>query len=216
MKNKLLWILLAVFAISIGLYPLMYFAIDRSFGLLSSKDDELLNDLFWNAGFYTHIIFGGLSLLIGWSQFSSKLRGINIAFYRQIGKVYVLSALLSALAGIYIAFFATGGLISSLGFICLGCIWFIATFKGYVHIKNGKVGQHEKLMIYSYAACFAAITLRIWLPLLIILFNDFNTAYRIAAWLCWLPNLLIAFLIVNRMDKSKHSILTEDLREAHD
>lgn len=209
MKNKFLWIFFALFAITIGLYPAIYFLMDRRFGLLSSKDDELLSNLFWNAGFYTHIIFGGLSLLIGWTQFSSKLRNMYIGLHRRVGKVYVFSAMLSALAGIYIAFYATGGWISALGFICLGCIWFLTTFKAYKHIRNGRITQHEKLMIFSYAACFAAVTLRIWLPLLTIVFGDFNTAYRIVAWLCWVPNLLIAFLIVRRL-KSNHSSLSDD------
>ena len=197
--SRLLWILFAFFAIVIGLYPALYFLIDREFGLLSSKEDELLKNLIWNAGFYMHILLGGLSLLIGWTQFSPKLRNRNISMHRQIGKIYVLSALLSALAGSYVALFATGGWVSAVGFFCLACIWFLTTFKGYTHIKNGRIDQHEKWMIFSYAACFSAVTLRIWLPLLIISLGDFNTAYRIVAWLCWIPNLFVAILIVKRL-----------------
>ncbi len=52
------------------------------------------------------------------------------------------------------------------------------------------------MMIYSYAACFAAVTLRLWLPMLTALFHDFKTAYRIVAWLCWLPNLAVARYIL--------------------
>ena len=47
-------------------------------------------------------------------------------------------------------------------------------------------------MIYSYAACFAAATLRLWLPALTSLTNDFIPAYRMVAWLCWIPNLVFA------------------------
>jgi hypothetical protein len=53
-------------------------------------------------------------------------------------------------------------------------------------------------MVYSYAMCFAAVTLRIWLPLLLLIFGDFETSYRIVAWLCWLPNLLFAYIWVKR------------------
>jgi hypothetical protein len=55
------------------------------------------------------------------------------------------------------------------------------------------------MMIYSYAACFAAVTLRIWLPLLISITGDFFIAYPIVAWLCWVPNLIVANLIVKSM-----------------
>jgi len=49
-------------------------------------------------------------------------------------------------------------------------------------------------MIYSYAECFAAVTLRIWLPLLTLVLGEFLTAYRIVAWLCWVPNILFAYI----------------------
>ena len=53
-------------------------------------------------------------------------------------------------------------------------------------------------MIYSYAACFAAVTLRIWLPILLKIFGDFIIAYSIVAWLCWVPNIIVANLIVRK------------------
>jgi hypothetical protein len=55
------------------------------------------------------------------------------------------------------------------------------------------------MMIYSYAACFAAVTLRLWLPLLVIGFGDFIKAYTVVAWLCWVPNILVAYLIVRKL-----------------
>ncbi len=203
MLRKSLWVLFALLAISVGLYPAIYFLIDREFGLLNSKDDELLRNVAWNVAFYTHIILGGLSLLIGWSQFISGIRNTRLSLHRTIGKIYVVAALLSALAGIYIGFFATGGLIASAGFISLGCIWFTTTFIAYSSIKKGDLTRHEIMMIFSYAACFAAVTLRVWLPLLIMLFQDFTPAYRIVAWLCWVPNLLVAFFVVRRIQRTK-------------
>src|SRR5690606_7833263 len=108
--------------------------------------------------------------------------------------------LFSSIAGILIAFFATGGFVSSLGFFCLGMIWLYTTIMAYLSIKKGQVESHQKMMIYSYAVCFSAVTLRIWLPLLIITFGDFITAYMIVAWLCWVPNLLVAYLITRRLE----------------
>jgi uncharacterized membrane protein len=203
MTRKVLWILIIVLAIIIGIYPIIYFLIDRKFGLLGSKSDELLANIFWNIGFYTHIILGGLALLIGWMQFSSGLRTNNITLHKQIGKIYLIAVFSSSIAGIYIGFYATGGLISSLGFICLGIIWFCTTFKAYLYIKNKNIEQHKKLMVYSYAACFAAVTLRMWLPFLQVIFGDFETAYRIVAWLCWIPNIIVANIITRQFDTQK-------------
>jgi len=198
MGRKIIWILFAILAIVVGLYPGFYLFLDRRFGLLSTKSDALLADLCWNTAFYTHIALAGLALLIGWIQFSASFRARNLSLHRLVGKIYVGSALLSSIAGIYIGFFATGGFVSGLGFILLGIIWFYTTLMAYLNIREKKIAAHQKMMIYSYAACFAGAALRLWLPLLIYLTGDFIIAYKIVAWLCWVPNLVLANTIIRR------------------
>lgn len=127
MMKKGLWIILVVLAILVGLYPGLYFFIDRKFGLLQSKSAELLSNTLWNIGFYSHIILGGIALLIGWIQFSSKIRIKNLRLHKQLGKLYVVVVMLSSVTGIFIGFFATGGILASSGFICLGIVWFYST-----------------------------------------------------------------------------------------
>ncbi len=196
--NKVAWIVFALLAIAIGLYPLTYFFIDREFGLLASKSDVVLSNVLWNVGFYGHILFGGLALLIGWTQFHKNWRKKYLQRHRNIGKVYTAAALISGGCGVYIAFYATGGLISMLGFLCLGVFWVFTTVKAYTAIRKKDILVHQAFMIYSYAACFAAVTLRIWLPLLSIAFGEFITAYRIVAWLCWVPNVVFAYFWIRR------------------
>ncbi len=72
--NVLKWWFFGGLCVLIGLYPVTYFLLDRNFGLLSTKTQELLLDNLWNINFYGHIVFGGVALLIGWIQFNSKLR----------------------------------------------------------------------------------------------------------------------------------------------
>ena len=194
MIKKILWILFILNALAIGLYPALYFLIDRKFGLLSTKSVALLENISWNIGFYVHILGGGLALLAGWSQFSNKLRTRYLGLHRNLGKLYVIAALLSGGTGFYIAFFATGGVVAATGFMALAVIWVYTTWRAYQHILQGRITEHQQWMLYSYAACFAAVMLRIWLPLLILLLQDFVTAYRIVAWLCWVPNLLVVRL----------------------
>ncbi|WP_299531978.1 DUF2306 domain-containing protein [Ulvibacterium sp.] len=196
--NKVAWAVFAILAIVIGLYPLLYFFLDREFGLLASKEDVLLSNVFWNIGFYGHILFGGLALLVGWVQFSKRLRNANLKRHRVIGRIYIISAMISGVCAVYIALYATGGVISTLGFMSLGFLWLFFTSRAYLAIRKGDLPLHQGLMIYSYAACFAAVTLRIWLPLLTIIFHDFTLAYRIVAWLCWVPNIIFAFFWVRR------------------
>ena len=200
--RKIGWVVFLVLCISVGLYPYTYFILERTFGLLGSKPIELLQDTLWNLMFYTHILVGGFALMIGWSQFSSKWRRKHIERHRRIGKAYIIAVILSGSASLYIAYYATGGVISISGFFSLGVIWLFTTLKAYSAIRKGNVIAHQKFMILSYAACFAALTLRIWLPLLIIMHEgDFIPAYRIVAWLCWVPNLLVALYLVSNLKK---------------
>ncbi|MBE9463829.1 DUF2306 domain-containing protein [Dyadobacter subterraneus] len=198
MKKKIFWILFGFFSITIGLYPLKYFLTDKTIGILNAKPNWLLTNGAWCISFYTHIALGGISLLVGWLQFSPRLRSTNVKVHRHIGQIYVLSALLSSFSGFYIALYADGGFWASLGFSILGIIWFCTTLMAYITIKNQRIVLHQVLMIYSYAACFAAVTLRIWLPVLILIIGNYGRAYIAVAWLCWIPNMLVAHWITKK------------------
>lgn len=43
-----------------------------------------------------------------------------------------------------------------------------------------------------------AVTLRLWLPILIMIFVRFTPAYQVVAWLAWVPNLLVAYWIIRK------------------
>ncbi len=197
-RNKVAWVVFVLLAIGIGLYPLIYLFATDDFGLLMNKPDVLLSSTVWNLAFYGHISFGGLALLVGWSQFIKKLRSKRLKLHRHLGKMYVVSALISGLCGVYLGFFATGGIVASIGFISLGAIWLFTTARAYIAVKNKDLSLHQGMMIYSYAACFAAVTLRIWLPVLTIIFGEFLLAYKIVAWLCWVPNMIFAQIWVKK------------------
>ena len=177
---------------------LFYLVTSGEFGLLLGKDEAIRTSEVWRMAFYGHIIFGGLALLSGWSQFSKKLRAKKLQLHRSLGKFYVISVLASGLCGIYLGIYATGGIIPSVGFISLGVVWLFTTIRAYVAVRNKDMSLHQGMMIYSYAACFAAVTLRIWLPFLTIVFGEFLLAYKIVAWLCWVPNMVFAHLWVRK------------------
>jgi len=207
MTKRLGWFVFGICAIAIGLYPLIYFVIDRKFGLLGTKPDYLLNDVLWNFGFYGHIIPGGLALLVGWTQFSSKLRRQRLNLHRSLGKLYLVCVIISGFCGLYIAQYATGGLVSKIGFACLAIIWLISTLLAFSAIKKGNLNNHQDLMILSFAVCFAAVTLRIWLPLLTKVLGGFDKAYPIVAWLCWVPNTIVALLIIKNQQTKRRKLI---------
>ena len=124
-RKTFAWILFALLALSVGVYPTVYYIFDmHGQGLWASKTKELLESTAWHTAFYTHITFGGIALLLGWTQFRQKLRDRYLNTHRTIGKIYVGSVTLSSLAGFYIALFASGGITCTLGFGGLAIAWF--------------------------------------------------------------------------------------------
>ncbi|WP_089734833.1 DUF2306 domain-containing protein [Chryseobacterium jejuense] len=193
--RKLLFIIICILALLIGAYPLIYVFVEHKNTFLGSKFLEILQNQIWKFAFFAHIIFGGISLFIGWRQFGSKFRNKYLTLHRIIGKSYVVSVWISSVAGIYMGVYANGGIISSAGFIMLGFIWLITTLAGVIQIRKVNVIKHQQCMVYSYACTFAAVTLRLWYPLLQSITHDPDKSYLAVAWLCWLPNLFVAYWI---------------------
>ncbi len=202
--NKILWPFFILLSVLIGLYPIIYLVVDMTAenGFLSSKGAEILGSQIWNIAFYVHILAGGLSLLTGWSQFSKKIRSKYLNFHRNLGKVYLISVLLSGLTGFYIAIYANGGMIAKLGFATLAILWLFTAWQAYTSIKKKDVLQHQNWMIRNYALSWAGVMLRLWIPFFLIVFGlEFILAYKIIAWFSWVPNLFVAQWIISRNGK---------------
>lgn len=198
--RAIFWILLAVLCLGIGAYPLLYLVGPGKFGLLQTKGDTLLNNGGWRLGFYAHIVCGGVALSVGWTQFMKSWRKRYLRLHRVVGRLYVLMVCVSAIAAVCISPRASTGWVAGLGFASLGLFWLWFTLQAYQSARQLDLRRHERMMILSYSACFAAVTLRLWLPLLLGVFDlEFNLAYPIVAWLCWVPNLVVAHWISSRV-----------------
>ncbi len=201
MTKKITWVFFAFFAILIGIMPFIILAKGLKFGIEETKDAVLYANFFWKNSFYAHVIVGGLPLLLGWTQFIPKLRTKYPKVHRLFGKIYVVTFLITALSGFFISFNATGGLIPALGFGTVALIAFFTTLKAYLDIRKGDIKSHQKMMMYSYACCFAAVTFRLWQVLLHIVITDFEVIYPIASWMGWAPNLLVVYFIIRKKEK---------------
>lgn len=197
--KKFLFVIICILALLIGAYPLIYVFVEHKYTFLGTKSPEIFHNLIWRVAFFAHIIFGGISLFIGWRQFGSKFRNRYLNLHRTIGKFYVVSVLISSVSAIYIGFYANGGVISATGFICLGLVWLVTTLLGVFAIRKGEIIKHKRFMIYSYACTFAAVTLRIWLPLLQNITHNPLGSYLAVAWLCWVPNVLVAYFVTRNL-----------------
>ncbi len=190
--------LLLFFAVGVSLASMRYLNF-RVQGVLNDKSLVLLGNIGYRSIFYTHIIFGITALLTGSVQFLPKFRRSNFTLHRSLGKVYVIACLTGGLAGLIIAQFANGGLVSTLGFSGLALAWLLTTWKAYQMARQRDFVAHNQWMTRSYAVTLSAVTLRIWLPLFVSAFGwDFTPSYQFISWFCWIPNIIVAEWLINQ------------------
>ena len=145
---------------------------------------------------YTHVFLSALALSLGPFQFMTGLRTKRPALHRWSGRVYVIAVLIGGLSGLFVAFNAFGGLVARVGFSCLAIGWLFTGARAYLAIRAGDIATHRAWMVRNFALTFAAVTLRFWLPGLVVVGFPMAVAYPIIGWLCWVPNLVVAELIL--------------------
>lgn len=139
-----------------------------------------------------HLGGGGLALALGPFQFNAALRSRRIQLHRIMGRVYIVSVLLAGASGLALAIVSQGGMVAHVGFGVLACVWLFTVVRAFQRIRAGDDVDHRRWMIRNYSLTFAAVTLRIYLPLSLGFGAPFAVAYPAIAWLCWVPNLLVA------------------------
>lgn len=152
------------------------------------------------AGIVVHVGAAMLAIIIGPFQFLPRsITKRYLRFHRWLGRIYLVSVLISGLAGLYMAQFAYGGLPARLGFALLAISWLFSGLMAYHRIRNKEVQSHRQWMIRNYALTFAGVTLRLWIPIFLAAGYEFAEAYIAIAWLCWVPNLMVAEWMVSRV-----------------
>ncbi|WP_152396018.1 DUF2306 domain-containing protein [Paenibacillus guangzhouensis] len=153
----------------------------------------------WVYFLYAHIVTGALALLIGPFQIFRKQRDVKSRnLHRRLGMVYVISIFISGIVNIYLSLYATAGWVAQVGFIGLDLAWMMTTYMAVAKIMRQDIAAHRNWMLRSYALTFAAVMLRIYLGPLSLAFGDFELAYRVTAWLCWVPNLIIIEMVIRK------------------
>jgi len=123
---------------------------------------------------------------------------------------YCSATIMLGTAGLALSVHAAGGLVSRLGFFVLALITVGSACTGYWSIRHGNIERHREWMTRSYACIFGAVTLRLWLPLLIVANGgEFLPAYRWVAWLAWVPNLAFAEWTIRRARARRGAPLVE-------
>lgn len=155
----------------------------------------------------THMLIGPIALLIGPWQFFTGLRAKYPAMHRWNGRIYVAACLISGTGALLTAPFASGGIVASIGFTMLALSWLATTFAGWRLAVARNFALHRICMRFSYALTFAAVTLRLQIPLGL-MFLGFTSYREMSVWLaytCWIPNVLAVALYTFATSHQRHA-----------
>jgi hypothetical protein len=140
-----------------------------------------------------YIVATAIALAFGPFQLSTRLRSRRLAWHRWMGRAYIASVLVGGVSGIALATASTRGIPAQVGFGLLGMLWMTTAVLAYQRIRVYDIADHRRWTIRSYSLAFAAVTLRIYLPLAVgVMRIPLDQAYPAVAWLCWVPNLVVA------------------------
>lgn len=165
-------------------------------------------------GIYAHIFASAVALLLGPFQFLPGLRRRFVRLHRWMGRVYLgIGVLIGGVAGLYMATLAFGGIVAKLGFSLLALLWLFTGLRAFLSIRRGGVVEHRAWMVRNFSLTLAAVTLRILLPTSQIAGIPFELAYPAIAWLCWVPNLLVAEGVFNGALRKQNAGSTHPLHD---
>ncbi|QRG68630.1 DUF2306 domain-containing protein [Brevibacillus choshinensis] len=154
----------------------------------------------WLTVMYIHVGFACIAMASGLINFSTRSYEKRRSFHRVNGYVYVTSVLFAVLTSGYMAPYATGGKMSSIGFNLLNILWLVMTATALVHILKKRIPLHRRWMIRSYAFCFTNMLIH----LLTLVFHqmiglDYVTSYTLGLYSS-IALLIIAPEVLFRME----------------
>jgi hypothetical protein len=185
---------MAVLAVGIAFHAMRYMAVPWDIwlgvdaGIRSVIEHVPLQAL-------THMIVAPIALLAGPFQFLPGLRARRPRLHRWTGRIYVTACLIAGLAALATAPFASGGPIAGAGFAILAVLWVSTTFAAWRAAVARRFDQHRLLMRFSYAMTFAAVTLRLQVPIGFML--GYPSYPAMSVWLAytsWIPNVIVVAL----------------------
>ncbi|HZH66102.1 MAG TPA: DUF2306 domain-containing protein [Flavisolibacter sp.] len=173
-----------------------YTSFQKNIDFLGTKQNVYHID-YWRYAFYAHVFTSILVLPAGFTQFNKWF--FIKSWHRKLGMLYLLTVLLiSAPTGFLMGLHANGGLAAKTSFVLLSTLWFLTTLLAIVSAKKRRFTDHGEWMLYSYALTLSAISFR----LIALGFDLFDIhirpqeVYVTTAWLSWVPNIIIAHLMI--------------------
>ncbi|MFS0560602.1 DUF2306 domain-containing protein [Terribacillus sp. 179-K 1B1 HS] len=191
-----------VLAVGIAGYSIVQYGIiglDKAGFILQKLSlGEVLSSMWkWMLG--VHIVTSIFALVLGPFLLMNRNKQKD-KLHKRMGYLYTAGVTGGGLSGLYLAYYATGGVIAQFGFGMLAILWLITVFLAVRAAVQRKIAQHRRWTMINYSLTFAAVTLRIWLGIFMLLFGPslYEVYYPYIAWICWVPNLLLIAFYLKR------------------
>jgi len=156
---------------------------------------------YWRISFYIHVFTSCLVLVAGFTQFNPWLLRRYPRIHRRMGWIYLVTVVgISGPASFMMAWHANGGLPARTSFTLLSFLWVVFTcYAGWMAMRR-RFAAHGAFMFRSYALTLSAITLRLYtyFSVYLPLYASPRDIYITTAWLSWVPNLIIAEMLIRR------------------
>jgi uncharacterized membrane protein len=188
-----LWALLAFLSLGIALGSYRYL-LPGTPGI----PPDVARNLMRHPWLIVHAGLAATALTIGPFQFVARLRTGFPRVHRWMGRVYVFACIVGGAAGLMLAWGTDAGPVAQLGFGALAIGWIACAAQAWRMALARRFVEHRRWMVRSFALTFAAVTLRLYLPIAAFSGHPFLEGYRLISWLCWVPNLMVAELYLNR------------------
>lgn len=145
---------------------------------------------FWDGyhlAFYTHVVSGPCSLLLGMVLLSERFRRRFTGWHRNLGRVQVANVLLLvAPSGAWMSFYAETGSVAGVGFGTLGLVTGLCVLFGWRAAVKRRFAVHRVWMLRCYVLLCSAVVLRLTAGVATIADIDGDWTYQMAAWTSWL------------------------------
>jgi uncharacterized membrane protein len=118
----------------------------------------------WRGALYMHVPSALFALPACVVLLSNRVRARMPRFHRWLGRITGVVILLAVVpSGLYLAFFATGGLITTLGFWLTGLITFVAMVNSIRSARAGNIKAHRRFSAHVAAQLSVAVFSRLML-----------------------------------------------------
>ena len=147
-----------------------------------------------------HILPAVVFMIFAPLQFSSTLRARHLRLHRWSGRALVLLGIPLGLSGLYFGLSTPfGGNIEAWGVAVAGALFLGSLITAFIAVRTGDLTGHRIWMTRAFAVALSISTMRIVLPVLVVLTGSgVQSVFGLAVWIGLLLNVAAAELWLRR------------------